>query len=151
MPRVRTEPVVFVGDKPTMTYVFEVLGQVLSGAPEVKVKARGKAISRAVDVAEVVRRHKLAEGHVQVSNVKIGTERLTNRDGKDANVSAIEIVLARTGEAPTLPRLGGPAAPAGSGAAAAGAGAPQGSATPKGAEPAPAGGTGPSGSPPPSP
>ncbi len=113
MPRVRTEPVVFIGDKPTMTYVFEVIGQVLSGAPEVKVKARGKAISRAVDVAEVVRRHKLTEAKVEVRHVHIGTERLTNRDGRDANVSSIEIILVRSGGpeagAPPTPPSGGPA------------------------------------------
>lgn len=112
MPRVRTEPVVFIGDKPTMTYVFEVIGQVLSGAPEVKVKARGKAISRAVDVAEVVRRHKLTEGKVEVRQVHIGTERLTNRDGRDANVSSIEIILIRNGGPDagpaTTPSSGGP-------------------------------------------
>jgi archaea-specific DNA-binding protein len=94
--------VVYIGDKPVMTYVFEVVGQLNSGAPEVRVKARGKAISRAVDVAEIVRRHKLIEGQVQVQNVKIGTERLTNRDGKDANVSSIEIVLTRSGGPPTV-------------------------------------------------
>ncbi len=133
MHHVRTDPVVFVGDKPTMTYVFEVVGQLLSGAPEVKVKARGKAISRAVDVAEVVRRHKLTEGAVHVVNVRIGTERLTNRDGKDANVSSIEIVLTRAGGA------AGPSAPP------TGSGGPQ---APPAAATAPPAGT-PSGSPPP--
>lgn len=122
MPRVRTEPIVFVGDKPTMTYVFEVVGQLLSGAPEVKVKARGKAISRAVDVAEIVRRHKLTEGAVQVHHVRIGTERLTNRDGKDANVSSIEIVLTRAGGAAGGSNLPTAAVP-GKGAAGAEAGA----------------------------
>lgn len=84
---------VYIGDKPAMTYVFEVVGQLNSGAPEVRVKARGKAISRAVDVAEIVRRHKIAPGPVVVQTVRIGTERLPNRDGKDSNVSSIEIVL----------------------------------------------------------
>lgn len=111
MPRVRTDSVVYIGDKPTMTYVFEVVGQLNSGAPEVRIKARGKAISRAVDVAEVVRRHRLAEGKVEVLHVRIGTERLTNRDGKDANVSSIEIALTRVG-AP-----GGSGGPAGASAA----------------------------------
>ncbi len=89
------EPIVYVGDRPTMTYAFEVVGQLNSGVNEVLVKARGRAISRAVDVAEVVRRHRLLEGTVSISQVAIGTERLTNRDGKDLNVSFIQITLTR--------------------------------------------------------
>lgn len=112
MPRIRTDASVFIGDKPLMTYVFEVVGQLNSGAPEVRIKARGKAISRAVDVAEVVRRRPLGEGAVQVLRVQIGTERLTNRDGRDSNVSSIEIVISKQGEGPTRPPAAAPAAPA---------------------------------------
>jgi DNA-binding protein len=79
-----------------MTYVFEVVGQLNSGTPEVTVKARGNAIARAVDVAEVVRRHHLLEGGVDVRHVRIGTERLTNRDGKETNVYYKEIVVIRS-------------------------------------------------------
>ena len=86
-----------------MTYAFEVVGQLNSGVNEVLVKARGRAISRAVDVAEVVRRHRLLEGTVAISSVGIGTERLTNREGKDLNVSFIQITLTRR------PPDGGPA------------------------------------------
>ena len=86
-----------------MTYAFEVVGQLNSGVNEVLVKARGRAISRAVDVAEVVRRHRLMEGTVAISSVGIGTERLTNREGKDLNVSFIQITLTRR------PPVGGPA------------------------------------------
>ena len=89
------EPIVYVGDRPTMTYAFEVVGQLNSGVNEVLVKARGRAISRAVDVAEVVRRHRLLEGTVTIGAVGIGTERLTNREGKDLNVSFIQITLTR--------------------------------------------------------
>jgi DNA-binding protein len=78
-----------------MSYAFEVVGQLNSGVSEVLVKARGRAISRAVDVAEVVRRHRLLEGTVEVGKVGIGTERLTNREGKDLNVSFIQITLNR--------------------------------------------------------
>jgi DNA-binding protein len=95
-----------------MTYAFEVVGQLNSGVNEVLVKARGRAISRAVDVAEVVRRHRLMEGTVTIGSVSIGTERLTNREGKDLNVSFIQITLTRrppTGEpapAPSPPTTG---------------------------------------------
>jgi DNA-binding protein Alba len=90
---------VFIGLKPTMTYVFQVVTQLNSGAGPVVVKARGNAIAKAVDVVEVVRR-KFLEGQVEVGAIAIGTERLTNRDGRDANVSSIAIPLIRTGPLP---------------------------------------------------
>ncbi len=93
---------VFIGQKPTMTYVFEVVTQLHSGAGPVLVKARGNAIARAVDVVEVVRRRFL-EGQVDVGPISIGTERLTNKDGRDANVSSITIPLTRTGAAAAAP------------------------------------------------
>jgi archaea-specific DNA-binding protein len=102
---------VFIGLKPTMTYVFQVVTQLNSGAGPVVVKARGNAIAKAVDVVEVVRRRFL-EGQVELGTIAIGTERLTNRDGRDANVSSIAIPLIRTGPLPTAP---GPAPGPGSG------------------------------------
>lgn len=91
---------VFIGQKPTMTYVFQVVTQLNSGAGPVVVKARGNAISKAVDVAEVVRRRFL-EGQVDVGPISIDTERLVNREGRDANVSSISIPLTRTGPVPS--------------------------------------------------
>jgi len=102
-----TGATVFIGQKPTMTYVFQVVSQLNSGAGPVVVKARGNAIGKAVDVVEVVRRRFL-EGQVSVGTISIDTERLVNRDGRDANVSSIAIPLSRTGPAPSAP-----AAPAG--------------------------------------
>ena len=90
---------VFIGLKPTMTYVFQVVTQLNSGAGPVVVKARGNAIAKAVDVVEVVRRRFL-EGQVEVGTITISTERLVNRDGRDANVSSIAIPLNRTGPLP---------------------------------------------------
>jgi DNA-binding protein len=90
---------VFIGLKPTMTYVFEVVTQLNAGPGPVVVKARGNAISKAVDVVEVVRRRFL-EGQVELGRISIETERLTNRDGRDANVSSISIPLSRTGPLP---------------------------------------------------
>lgn len=89
------EITVYIGLKPTMTYVFQVITQLNSGAGPVIVKARGNAIARAVDVVEVVRRRFL-EGQVDVGPIHIGTERLTNHDGRDANVSSISIPITRT-------------------------------------------------------
>jgi archaea-specific DNA-binding protein len=87
---------VFIGLKPTMTYVFQVVTELNSGAGPVVVKARGHAIAKAVDVVEVVR-HRFLEGQVELGPIAIGTERLQNRDGRDANVSSIAIPLIRSG------------------------------------------------------
>lgn len=95
-------PMVYIGAKPTMTYVFQVVAQLNSGAEPVLVKARGNAITKAVDVAEVVRR-RLLKDQVQLGEIVIDTERLVNRDGREANVSAITIPMRRTS---------GPSAPA---------------------------------------
>ncbi len=103
---------VFIGQKPTMTYVFQVVSELNSGAGPVVVKARGNAIGKAVDVVEVVRRRFL-EGQVAVGSIAIGTERLTNRDGRDANVSSIAIPLTRTGPAPAAAGPAAAAAPPG--------------------------------------
>lgn len=89
----------FIGLKPTMTYVFQVVTQLNSGAGPVVVKARGNAIAKAVDVVEVVRRRFLT-GQVDIGPIVIDTERLTNRDGRDANVSSIAIPVTRTGPVP---------------------------------------------------
>lgn len=102
---------VFVGLKPTMTYVFEVVTELNAGTGPVVVKARGNAIAKAVDVVEVVRRRFL-EGQVALGAIAITTERLVNRDGREANVSSIAIPLIRTGPIPSPPTEAG--APAGS-------------------------------------
>ena len=95
----RDRSTVYIGPKPTMTYVFQVVAELNSGAGPVVVKARGNAIAKAVDVAEVVRRRFL-EGQVGVGPVTIDTERLVNRDGREARVSSIAISLTRTGPIP---------------------------------------------------
>ena len=90
---------VYIGLKPTMTYVFQVVAQLNSGAEPVVIRARGNAIAKAVDVVEVVR-HRFLEGQVEVGRIETGTERLTNREGREANVSAISIPLSLVGPAP---------------------------------------------------
>jgi len=86
------ENAVFVGNKPVMNYVLAVLTQFNSGVKEVSVKARGRAISRTVDVAEIVRKRFLPD--VEVKDIKISTEKVESEQG-EANVSAIEITLAK--------------------------------------------------------
>jgi DNA-binding protein len=86
------DDVVFVGNKPVMNYVLAVVTQFNSGAKEVRIMARGRAISRAVDVAEVSRSRFLPD--VSVRGIQISTEVL-NTDRGETNVSAIEITLGK--------------------------------------------------------
>jgi len=84
---------VFIGGKPFMNYVTGVVMQFTTkNAPEVIVKARGKFISRAVDVAEVAARRFLV-GQVDIGDIKIGSEEFQNKEGKEVRVSTIEIGL----------------------------------------------------------
>lgn len=86
---------VFIGDRPFMNYVTGVVMQfVTKGNNEVVIKARGKFISRAVDVAEVAAKRFL-DNTVKVSDIKIDSEQFQNRDGRDVRVSNIEITLRR--------------------------------------------------------
>lgn len=76
-----------------MNYVTGVVIQFTTqGASEVIVKARGKFISRAVDVVEVVRNRFLV-GQVQIKDIQIGSEGFKNKEGKDVRVSTIDITL----------------------------------------------------------
>ena len=83
---------VFIGQKPIMAYVTAIVMH-LSGSNEVKIKARGRAISAAVDVVEVCRR-RFFEGKLHVKNITIGTEQL-GEEGQVRNVSTIEITVTR--------------------------------------------------------
>jgi len=87
------ENVVYVGKKPAMSYVLAVVTQFNNGAKNVKIKARGNTISRAVDVAEISRNRFLQDVHVE--NIAINSEELQNEDGTKSKVSTIEIVLSR--------------------------------------------------------
>ncbi len=89
------ENVVFVGGKPFMNYVTAVVMQFTKGASEVVVKARGKFISRAVDVAEVATKRFLNDQGVTVKDIKIDSEEFENKEGKKVNVSTIEITLGK--------------------------------------------------------
>lgn len=84
--------VVFVGKKPTMSYVLAVITQFSEGAKEVYLKARGKSISRAVDVAEVVRNRFVNDVD---HKVEIGTEKIQGERDGELNVSTINIILSK--------------------------------------------------------
>jgi len=86
---------VLIGKKPVMNYVLACITFFHGGAKEVSIKARGQSISRAIDVAEVVRRRFLPD--VKVKNVGIGTDKIMPlEEGRQlTNVSSIEITLER--------------------------------------------------------
>ena len=88
--------VVFVGSKPFMNYVTGVVMQFTKkGSDEVVVKARGKFISRAVDIAEVTTKRFLEDQNIKVKDIKIDSEEFKNKEGRDVNVSTIEITLGK--------------------------------------------------------
>ncbi len=84
--------VVYIGTKPVMSYVLAVATQ-LSKANEVIIKSRGRAISRAVDTAEIVR-NKFISG-LKVKEIQIGTETVKREDGTSMNISSLEITLSK--------------------------------------------------------
>lgn len=84
---------VFIGSKPFMNYVTGIVMQFTTqGASEVGVKARGKFISRAVDVAEVAAKRFL-ENQIKVDNIQINSEEFENNEGRKVRVSTIDIKL----------------------------------------------------------
>jgi DNA-binding protein Alba len=85
--------VIFVGRKPTMSYVLAVITQFSDGVKEVNIKARGRSISRAVDVAEVVKNKFLDD--VKVKSIDIGTEEREVEGGNKINVSTMSILLSK--------------------------------------------------------
>ncbi len=87
------ENVIYIGNKPPMSYVLAVVTQFNSGSTEVVIKARGRAISRAVDAAEITRNRFVQDAVVK--EIRIGTETITNEEGRTSNVSSIEISLAK--------------------------------------------------------
>ncbi len=88
------ENTVFIGSKPFMNYVTGVVMQFTTkGAKEVTVRARGKFIARAVDVAEVSTKRFLKEHNITVKDIKINSEEFENKEGRKVNVSTIDITL----------------------------------------------------------
>jgi len=86
---------IFIGNKPFMNYVTGVVMQFTTkGAQDVKIKARGKFIWRAVDVAEVATKRFLQD-QIKVKEINIDSEEFKNKEGKEVRVSTIEIILTK--------------------------------------------------------
>jgi len=88
---------VLIGRKPVMNYVLACITLFHSGAKEVSIKARGRAISRAVDVAEILRKRFMPD--LKIKEISIGTEQVQSKDESEGtvprNLSTIEITLSQ--------------------------------------------------------
>ncbi len=82
---------VFIGRKPVLNYVLACMTLFKAGHEEVTIKARGRSISRAVDVVEVLRNRFMP--NLKVADIKIGTETITSSEGGSSNVSTIDIIV----------------------------------------------------------
>jgi DNA-binding protein Alba len=88
--------VIFVGNKPAMSYVLAIITSLsTSDAKEITLKARGRAITTAVDVAEIARNRFLK--NLKISKITIGTEEMPPREGESRSraVSTMEITLTK--------------------------------------------------------
>jgi len=85
---------IYVGKKPVMSYAMSALIQ-LTQMGEIVIKARGLAISRAVDVAQIVTK-RLGNGAFTIKDVRIDTEQVKSMETNEMrNVSSIEIVVGK--------------------------------------------------------
>jgi len=85
---------VFIGNKPVLNYVLACITLFRGNEKEVILKARGRAISRAVDVAEIIRSRFMPD--VKIKKITIGTEEVSSREeNRMTNVSTMEITLTR--------------------------------------------------------
>src|SRR3990167_5990637 len=83
----RDDNTIFVGSKPLMNYVTGIVMQFTThNVPEVAVKARGKFISKAVDIAEVAMK-RFMDNQVHIHDIKTNSEQFTNEEGKLIRVS----------------------------------------------------------------
>jgi DNA-binding protein Alba len=91
----RAENVVLIGRKPVMNYVVACITFFNTGEKEVSVKARGRAISTAVDTVELLRRAFVKD--LEIKGINIDTEEMQQEEGGTRNVSTLEIIVAKTG------------------------------------------------------
>ena len=84
--------IIYVGKKPTMNYVLAIVTQFNNNVDHITIKARGKAISKAVDIAEITRHKFIRE--LKYDRINLETEVLQGDRG-DSNVSSIEITMKR--------------------------------------------------------
>ncbi len=95
----QTENVVLIGRKPVMNYVTACITFFNSGEKQVVVKARGRAICKAVDTIELLRRAFIK--NLEIKNISINTEELLRTEGgQKSNISTIRIIVSKTESLP---------------------------------------------------
>lgn len=87
------ENTVFIGKKETMTYVMAVVTQFNEGSDEVVIKARGRAISKAVDVAEITKNRFVSDADIKAIVTETEKIPLDEEEGETTNVSSIKITM----------------------------------------------------------
>ena len=92
----KTRDVIFIGSKPIMTYVTATLTQ-LAGLPMVTISARGKRITQAIDVSQMIVKRMDEVGFV-INDVRTSSDSLTSEDGRVRNVSNIEIDIKKVSD-----------------------------------------------------
>jgi DNA-binding protein len=85
--------IIYIGRKPVMAYCLAVMTALKDNKSEVTLMARGRAISKAVDVAEVVRNQFISD--LTVSDITIGTEQMETEEGGTRNISNIAISMVK--------------------------------------------------------
>jgi DNA-binding protein len=92
----KEDNIIFVGLKPFMNYVTALTMSLQNKKHKnVIVCARGKFVSKAVDIVEVAKRNLLKEENIKIEKIEISSERLSNKEGKQIFVSSISIILSR--------------------------------------------------------
>jgi len=86
------ENVIFIGRKAAMNYVMACFTVIQSGAKELVIKARGKSISKAVDVLEILK-NRFMKDQIEVVSITTGTEQIESPDRGTFSISTIEIVI----------------------------------------------------------
>jgi DNA-binding protein len=80
-----------IGKKPIMNYVVACVTLFNSGADEIMVRARGQAITKAVETVLMLRNSFVK--NLEIEEIRIGSEEVTRLDGTRGSISTIEIML----------------------------------------------------------
>jgi len=87
------QDVVLIGKKPVMNYVIACLTLFNSGKQTITVRARGLAISHAVDTVELLRRAFIKD--LELQKITIGSQSFEKANGVNSTVSTIDIVISK--------------------------------------------------------
>jgi len=84
---------IYVGKKESMAYVLAVVTQFNDGNAEIHLKARGRSISKAIDITQIVKNRFLP--NAQIKKIDVSTEELPSEDGRMSKVSCIDITMSK--------------------------------------------------------